>query len=95
MYHPLGSRILIKPVVQEEKSAGGIILDRGTADKDSVELAEVIELGPLAYKDLGDDIPWVKIGDVVLIQRYAGKKIEDQGIVYRILKDVDVIAKKD
>lgn len=95
MFHPLGTRILIKPIQQEEKSKGGIILSPGTDEKEALELAEVVELGPLAYKDVGDNTPWCKPGDVILFQRYAGKKIEDGGIVYRILKDIDVIALRD
>ncbi len=94
MYRPLGPRILIKPLAKEERSTGGIILDTGTMDKENLELAEVIELGPLAYAD-DENGPWVNQKDLILFQRYAGKKIEYKGTVYRILADHDVIAKLD
>jgi len=83
---------LIKPTPFEEKSRGGIIIKADVEDRDNLELAEVIELGHHAYKGLEDETPWVKPGDMILFQRYAGKQVEYLGQVYRIIKDVDVIA---
>lgn len=92
MFKPVGPRIKIKIKAAEQKSAGGILL--ATVNKgEDMEVGEVVELGHMAYQDLSNEIPWVKVGDKVLFQKYAGKiDPTDSDSLYRFLKDVDVIA---
>jgi chaperonin GroES len=86
-----GARIKIRILPDElEKTAGGIITTLGTDNKDDMEIGEVVELGNNAY--LAEDVAWVKIGDVVMFQRYAGKPVKEGKELYRFLKDIDVIA---
>ena len=91
-YIPLGPRIKIKVLDgQNMVSSGGIIIDLGDA-QENMEFGEIVDLGHMAY---GDQEEWVKIGDHVLFQKYAGKLVkEPDGHLYRYLRDIDIIAKK-
>lgn len=89
---PVGDRILIKPFVIEEKSAGGIVLASETVDKEAMAQiqATVIKLGPEAYEGRK---PWCNVGDKVLFAKYTGLLYKgEDGEDYRIIRDVDVIA---
>ena len=89
---PVGDRILIKPFVIEEKSAGGIVLASETVDKEAMAQiqAVVIKLGPEAYQGR---TPWCKEGDKVLFAKYTGLLYKgEDGNDYRIVRDTDVIA---
>jgi co-chaperonin GroES (HSP10) len=44
-----------------------------------------------AFRDLGDGMPWVSIGDRVVIARYAGKKVPGMDKCYRGVNDEDLI----
>jgi co-chaperonin GroES (HSP10) len=96
IFEPLGPRIKVKVAApREERSAGGIIMQLGDKEEDN-ETGIVVALGEYAYGNFKEN--WVDVGDIVLFQRYAGKpreEIEKDGSIgyYRILKDVDVIAR--
>jgi len=81
---PLGSRVLVQEVVEEER--GGIVLPEDVeADRDYVR-AEVIEVGTDEEKIK------VKKGDRVLLDGFAGKKLEIDGEEYLIVKASDILA---
>lgn len=81
---PLGSRVLVQEVVEEER--GGIVLPEDVeADRDYVR-AEVIEVGTDEEKIK------VKRGDRVLLDGFAGKKLEIDGEEYLIVKASDILA---
>ncbi len=84
---PLGDRILVKPLEQEETTKSGIVLP-GTADKEKKAEGEVIAVGE------GEDILKLKlaIGDKVLYGKYAGDEVVIEKVEYRILKDDEVLA---
>ncbi len=87
---PLGDRVVIKMLESEETTKGGIIL-AGTA-KEKPQMAEVLAIGPGAVED-GKLIPMeVKIGDKVLMSKYAGTEVKIDGNEYIILSQKDILA---
>lgn len=87
---PLADRVVIKFLEAEEKTAGGIILT-GTA-KEQPQIAEVVAVGPGGVVD-GKEIKMeLKVGDKVLISKYAGTEVKVDGEEYTILKESDVLA---
>ena len=87
---PLGDRVVIKMLESEETTKGGIIL-AGTA-KEKPQMAEVLAIGPGAVED-GKVIPMeVKVGDKVLISKYAGTEVKIDGMEYIILSQKDILA---
>ena len=88
---PLGDRIVVEPVEQEEQTALGIFLPETAKEKP--QQGKVIASGPGARKENGDRIAMdVKVGDKVLYARYAGTNVKLDGKEYLILKESDVRA---
>ena len=72
---PLGERVVIKMLESEETTKGGIVLP-GSA-KEKPQVAEIIAVGPGGYDDKGREIKMeVKVGDKVLISKYAGTEVK-------------------
>lgn len=87
---PLGNRVLAKCLEAEEKKGGIILPD--TAKKKQ-ERAAVIAVGSGKRDNKGTLIPMpVKVGDVILMDKYAGTEITLDGIDYVILNADDIIA---
>ena len=88
---PLGDRLVIEPIEQEEVTAGGIVLPETAKEKP--QQGKVIAAGPGARKDNGERIEMdVKVDDKVLYARYAGTSVKLNGKEYLILKESDVLA---
>ena len=88
---PLGDRLLVKPIEQEEKTASGIILPETAKEKP--QEGEVLAIGPGARKEDGSRIEMdVKVGDRVLYAKYAGTEIKMDSVKYLILRESDVLA---
>ncbi len=88
---PLGDRLLVKPIEQEEKTASGIILPETAKEKP--QEGQVLAVGPGARKDDGTRIEMdVKVGDRVLYAKYAGTEIKMDGVKYLILRESDILA---
>ena len=87
---PLADRVLIKMVEAEETTKSGIILTSAAQEKPQV--AEVIAVGPGGMVD-GKEIKMeVKVGDHVLISKYAGTEVKVDGVQYTILRQSDLLA---
>lgn len=82
---PLAANVLLKGV-EEEKSAGGLIL--ATANKEKPVVSEVVAVGP----GTADDPMTVKAGDKVVVNKYAGNEIKLDGETYTIVKVADILA---
>ena len=80
---PLGKRVLIKQVEQEEVTKSGIVLP-GTASKEKPITGEVIAVG----KDVED----VKAGDKVMFEKYTGTEVKDGDDSFLILDIDNVLA---
>ncbi len=88
---PLGDRIVVKVLSQEEKTRGGIVLP-DTA-KEKPQEAEVIAVGTGRVLDNGQKMPLeVKEGDKVLFSKYGGTEVKVDGEEFLILSERDVLA---
>lgn len=91
---PTGHHVLIRLQEVEKKSEGGIILPDATHKKEQAggQFAEIIDTGPTAWDEYSK--PWAKIGDTVLVVRYAGAQWDWDGEekLYRIINDDEIIA---
>ncbi len=88
---PLGDRVLVKVLAQEEKTAGGILLP-DTA-KEKPQIGEVSAVGEGRLTDKGDRLPLeVKVGDRVLYAKYAGTEIRVSGDDFILLAEKDILA---
>ncbi|HKK83125.1 MAG TPA: co-chaperone GroES [Atribacterota bacterium] len=90
---PLGDRILVKPVVEEEKTKGGIVLP-DTVSKEKPQVGEVLAVGPGRTNDDGKTFPMqVKKGDKVVYAKYSGTDLKDENDEdYLLLSEKDILA---
>ena len=87
---PLGERVLIKMMESEETTKSGIVLP-GSA-KEKPQIAEIVAAGPGGVVD-GKEIKMeVKVGDKVLISKYAGTEVKIDDQEYTILKQSEILA---
>lgn len=88
---PLGNRVLVQRLEQEQTLKGGIILP-DTAKKKQ-ETAKVIAVGTGATTSDGKTIPIpVKVGDVILMDKYSGQEVTVNDEEYVTLLANDIIA---
>jgi chaperonin GroES len=88
---PLGDRMVVEPIEQEETTAGGILLPETAKEKP--QEGRVIAAGPGRLDDSGNRVKMeVAEGDRVLYAKYAGTeiKLEDKKVL--ILKESDILA---
>ena len=87
---PLGQRVLVKRVDEEETSAGGIIIP--DAAKEKPQEAEIVALGTGGKDDDGNDFEFtVKVGDKVLISKYGGTDVKIDGDELLIVSESDIL----
>ncbi|MBM4406215.1 MAG: co-chaperone GroES [Chloroflexi bacterium] len=90
--HPLGDRVVVKAIEQQEVSKGGIILP-DTA-KEKPQEGEVVAAGPGRMTDDGKRIALdLKAGDRVIYSKYGGTEVKEAGVEYIILRESDILAK--
>ncbi len=92
---PLGDRLIVKAIEEEETTASGIVLP-DTA-KEKPQRGEVIAVGDGRYDEDGEKrIPLdVQAGDKVLYSKYGGTEIKVEGEDLLVLRESDVLAKID
>jgi len=89
---PLGDRVVIRPLTEEEVSKGGIILP-DTA-KEKPQRGEVVAVGPGRLDENGKRVVMeVEKGDKVIYSKYAGSEIKEDEEELLILRDSDILAK--
>ncbi|MCC2646979.1 MAG: co-chaperone GroES [Rickettsiaceae bacterium] len=89
-FRPLYDRIAVKPLAQEEKTAGGIIIP-DTAKEKPMQ-GEVVAVGKGVRDDKGGMQPLeVTVGDVVLYGKWAGTEVKVDGQELIIMKESDVM----
>lgn len=90
-FRPLGNRVLVRRLEADEKLKGGILLP-DTAKKKQ-EQAEVIAIGTGKTDKAGKPIPFpVKVGDIILMEKYSGQEVTLEEQEYVILRSDDIIA---
>ena len=87
---PLGDKIVLKQLEEEETTKSGIVLP-GQA-KEKPQEAEVIAVGPGGNIDGKEVVMQVKAGDKVIYSKYAGTEVELDGEEYIIVKQNDILA---
>ena len=83
---PLGSRVVIKRIEAEEKTASGIVLPGAAQEKP--QFAEVLAVGP----GTEDEKMEMKVGDTVIFSPYGGTEIKYKGEEVMIMNHRDIFA---
>lgn len=87
---PLADRVLLKPIEVEETTKSGIILS--TAAKEKSIVSEVIAVGPGGMVNGKEVKMTLKVGDKVVIAKYAGHDVELDNQAYTLVNESDVLA---
>lgn len=88
---PLGDRLVVKPLEEEEVTPSGIVLPETAKEKP--QKGEVIAVGPGARDDEGKRIQMdVAVGNKVLFAKYSGTEIKVDGGKLLILRESDILA---
>ncbi|NJC95237.1 MAG: co-chaperone GroES [Anaerolineales bacterium] len=88
---PLGGRVIVEPIEQEEMTAGGIILPETAKEKP--QEGKILAAGPGDRDDEGKRVPMdVKVGDRVLYAKYSGTEVKVDGKKLLILRESDILA---
>ena len=91
---PLGDRLIVRAIEEDEKTASGIVLPDTAKEKPVI--GEVLAAGDGRLDDSGKRIPLdVKKGDKVLYSKYGGTETKDPktGEDLLVLRESDVLAK--
>ena len=87
---PLGDRILVRRIKEEERTKGGIIIP-DTA-KEKPQEGKVVSVGKGKYGDDGKLIPIeVKAGDKILFGKYSGSEVKLDGEEHMIMREDEVL----
>ena len=90
---PLGDRVIVKPLSEEDNKTPSGIYIPATA-KEKPQEGEVIAVGPGEPNENGENIkPDVEIRDKVVYSKYGGTEIKVDGTEYLILSSRDILAK--
>ena len=87
---PLGDRVVLKQLVAEETTKSGIVLPG--QNKEKPQQAEVVAVGPGGVVDGKEVKMYLKVGDKVLLSKYAGTEVKLDGEDYTILRQSDILA---
>jgi chaperonin GroES len=89
-FRPLGDRVVVRRVKEEQKTAGGIIIPETAQEKP--QEGEIIAVGPGALDDNGKRVlPEVKPGDFVLFGKWSGTEVKIDGEDLLIMKESDIM----
>jgi len=88
---PLGGRVIVEPIEQEDITAGGIFVPETAKEKP--QEGKVLAAGPGDRDDKGDRVPMdLKVGDKVLFAKYSGTEIKMDGKKLLIMRESDILA---
>jgi chaperonin GroES len=89
---PLGDRLIVRPIDEEETTASGIVLP-DTA-KEKPQKGKVVAVGDGAFNEDGSRRPLdVSEGDEVLYSKYGGTEVTVEDEELLVLRESDVLAK--
>lgn len=90
-FKPIGNRVLLKKLVDDEdqKTKGGLLLPDSAKDKQ--ESFEVVEVSIWPDDSETPRFP-LKVGNIVLLERYSGQQVKIEGETYFIVKTSDISA---
>ena len=88
---PLGSRVVVEPAEDEQRTASGIVLPETAKEKP--QRGTVLAVGPGSRLDSGERQALdVNVGDTVLFAKYGGTEIKIEGRDVLILREDDILA---
>lgn len=88
MIRTIADRVLIEPIATSDKTSGGIIIPESAREKSSKGIIRAVGQSRM-YQD---DVELFE-GDTVLFEPNAGIPHEEDGIIMRLMKRGNVIAK--
>ena len=89
-FRPLHDRVVVRRIVADEKTAGGIIIPDTAKEKPSE--GEILAIGPGARNEAGDLIPLgIAPGDIVLFGKWSGTEVRIDGEDLLIMKESDIL----
>jgi chaperonin GroES len=89
-FRPLGDRVLVKRIKEEERTKGGIVIP-DTA-KEKPQEGKVVAVGKGKYSEEGKLIPVeVKAGDKILFGKYSGSEVKLDGEEHVIMREDDIL----
>jgi chaperonin GroES len=89
---PLGDRLIVLPLEEEQTTTGGIVLPDTALERP--QRGTVVAVGPgERSRDTGEIIPMdVAEGDTVVFSKYGGTEIKIEAEEYLILRESDILA---
>ena len=88
---PLGDRVVVEPIEQDEMTASGLVLPETAKEKP--QKGTILAAGPGARDEEGKRVALdVAVGDTVLFAKYAGTEFKVDGKKLLILKESDLLA---
>ncbi|WP_096271773.1 co-chaperone GroES [Paucisalibacillus globulus] len=91
MIRPLGDRVVIELVEQEEKTASGIVLPDSAKEKP--QEGRIVAVGTGRVTDSGERVALeVSEGDRIIFSKFAGTEVKYDGKEYLILRESDILA---
>jgi chaperonin GroES len=88
---PLGNRVVVEPLEQEDVTAGGIFVPDTAKEKPQQGI--VLSVGPGDRDEDGERIPMdVKVKDKVLFAKYSGTEMKLDGKKLLVLRESDLLA---
>jgi chaperonin GroES len=88
---PLGSRVVVEPLEQEEITPGGIVIPETAKEKP--QKGTILSVGPGDRDENGKRVPMdVTVGETVLFAKYGGTEIKIDGKKLLILRESDLLA---
>jgi chaperonin GroES len=89
-FRPLGDRVVVRRLAEEQKTPGGLIIPDTVQEKP--QEGEVVAVGPGALDEHGKRIaPDVKSGDFVLFGKWSGSEVKVDGEELLIMKESDIM----
>ncbi|UFT99842.1 co-chaperone GroES [Radiobacillus kanasensis] len=91
MLKPLGDRVVIELVQQEEKTSSGIVLPDSAKEKP--QEGKVVAVGSGRVTENGEKVALeVAEGNTVIYSKFAGTEVKYEGKEYLILRESDILA---
>ena len=89
-FRPLGDRVLVKRIKEEERTKGGIVIPDTAKEKPQEGM--VVAVGNGKYSEEGKLIPIeVKAGDKILFGKYSGSEVKLDGEEHMIMREEDIL----
>ena len=80
-FKPLKDRVFVKYSEEAEKTAGGIYIPESAKEKPQKGVIESV----------GSEVKEIKVGDIILFDKYSGSKINIDNNEYLIIKEEDIL----